>query len=124
MKKLFLFLTFALVSTGAKAAWMDSDLVNRSSFTQANPTTLNVNGVLPGDVLRGVILPAQTHVTVAVYDSSRTATNRIGNLATSTSTAESSTYIPFNVRLSSGLSFTITNNTSGVSFIWLKTKPE
>ena len=119
-----LFVLSLLFHGNLMAAWNDADLINQASFTLANPSLANIKGTRPGDVLRGVILSTETKLLVNIYDSSGTSTNQIASLGVSTVGIINSEYIPFNVRVSSGLTISISGNTKGVTFIYLKVRPE
>lgn len=120
MKKLLALLLMVL-PISAYSAWNESETVNSSTFTQGSISLGLVRGLRPGDVLRGVILSTEPNQTVVIYDSSATATNQIARLAVST--GNTSQYIPFNVRLSSGITLTATNNSTGFTIIYLKAVP-
>lgn len=131
MKK-FLFLTltlmrcvltgvFCLLSSVCYGAWNDQNLLNRASFTPTSDTLAYVPLTYGGTVLKGVILSSEAATSVKIYDSSGVVSNQIAFLGSAT--PGGSNYIPFNVRLSSGLTYTTAGNTLGVTFIYLRVRP-
>jgi hypothetical protein len=112
------------------AAWGDEFMLGRSSFTSTNDTLVAVStgGVNPnpilltGGVFDGVVIASNSSNGIATfYDSIGSATKEIGFVSMN-GTSSGSNYISFEVRLSSGLTYTTTGN-SGISIIYKITKP-
>ena len=122
MKKVILSLLVFFSAGALKAAWFDDGLINQASYTATGETLALIRNTLPGTLLVGVVIATSSGVNLLIYDSSRTATNQIGKIILGGNT-DGSDYIPFNIRVSSGITYTIANNNPGITFIYKITRP-
>lgn len=113
MKKILLFLGLTALSSTSFAYW---DTVGnfKSSYTITNEQNALIPRTVPGSIFVGVILPTTTtNATLKIYDSSGTANNQIANI----DMARSGAY-RYDVVLSSGLTYSISNNANGVTILY------
>lgn len=125
MKKILLALSFvALFSLKASAATNEIVELNLSSFTLSNDTLQRVPLTRPGSILVGIVVSSGmiNGAGITLYDSSKTATNQIG-FVSGYSVSQNPVYIPYNVVLSSALTYTTTLNSGGFSIIYKLTHP-
>lgn len=120
MKKFLLFLLMASLTKACLAYW-DTVEMYQSSYTAANNTTTVLANTPPGTVFAGVVISTSVGGTLKVYDSSGAASGQIANLLLS-GNGEGSFCIPFNVVVSSGITYTTTGNSGGITFIFKRTK--
>lgn len=112
MKKLLL-LTI-LVSLGlTSAALAYEQRTMYSSFTTTNDTLQRIPNART--IERVVASSVTTGGLLKIYDSSATATNQIAAV-----TLNSANFYPFEVQLSSGLTYSTTGNANGVTIIYTK----
>ena len=116
MKKV-LFLCLIFISSVSYSAYIDD--VDKTSFTITNDGPVLISSATAGSVLRSVIISSGApNFQIKIYDSKGTAVNQISNLSGS-GTADNSKQIIFDVRISSGITYTIVgNNAGGVTFIY------
>lgn len=124
MKKIFWAALIFGLPIYAQALGWDSNIPNRSSFTATNETTATISSTtMPGGVFVGVaISSSMSNGLVTFYDSRGSATNTIGKLSL-TSSGQQSWYVPFEVRVSSGLTYTTTGNTVGITIVYKPGRP-
>lgn len=99
--------------------------VNKSTNPQAGSLLTYLPNSKPGDMLGSVIIgiPSASTGTLILYDSSATANNIIGTVDISTGNTGSAGYPPrefiYNVRLSSGLTFSLTGiGSPNITILW------
>lgn len=126
MKKLLPILLLILCVPKAFGAWGDDTLVNRSSWTATSDVLGTIaSTTIRGGVFMGVIIGSPSaSESITIWDSIgvKTSTLAVLNFAG----AGNGPYnIPFEIRISSGLTYSITGNTiSGVTFIYKITRPQ
>jgi hypothetical protein len=121
MKKLFIFLG-AILLAGNSFAWWETIRMNKSSFTATNETAIWITSTTPSDIFVGVVVSSGGQGTATFYDSKNSATSTIGKIQLGAT--QGAFFIPFDVVLSSGLTYTTAKNTgNGISIIWKKTNP-
>ena len=118
MRKYLFGLLMLICGVGYSAFAQNPELISVSSFTATDETIKYIDDTRPGDVLRGVILSTEI-ASIELFDSSGTQTGTIAVIGAEA--ALHSTYIPFNVRLSSGLTYTTKGNVDGITIIFLRT---
>ena len=134
MKKLFLSLIAVMVFCSiSKAASYDTDLLNQASFTKTNEGPICISsGFTRGGYLVGVVIGSQSALgTLTLADAYVSTTGNTVSYATfsilslSGGNAANSlpTYVPYGIRLSSGLMYTTSNNTN-VTIIWKSYRPQ
>lgn len=131
MKKLVLFLSLFLFGSVSYAFWETLSMYS-SSFTMTNegPIAISSND-LQGGVLVGVAVGSCSAGGILKLWNARNpglnvAISTIGiiNLTGTGNTSDNDPfYIPFNVRVSSGISYQTTGNANGVTIIYKITKP-
>lgn len=113
-----------MVST-SRAAYMEAYSLGQASFTLSSDTTVRISS--HAGVLMGVIIDSQSvggSLTIADAWVSTTgnavtySTIAILGLSSGSPLNGLPIYIPFNVNLSSGLTYTTASNTGGVTIIW------
>lgn len=119
MKKLIFLFSILFSCAVLKAAVSDEILVGKSSYTITNDGPVLIVGTKPGNVLDSVIIASTSATgTLKIYDSSNVATNQVANI----SLANTGNY-QFTLKVSSGITYTTTNNTSGLTIIWKQVVP-
>lgn len=113
---------------GLSHAYVEQYQLNSASFTITNETTARISTTnMHGGILVGVIIDSPSALGVLTiadaYVSFTTpgivfSTIAILSLGSGNSPSTLPTYIPFNVKLSSGLTYTTSNNTGGVTIIY------
>lgn len=112
--KILLSLTLLFSPITLKAAFIESFNTFDSSYTVTNETTKLIFNTPPGTVLAQInVSSVSTGGLLQVYDSSDTATNKIANVTLATVGS-----YRYEVRLSSGLTYTTTGNGAGVTIIY------
>ena len=126
MKKILFAAGLLFMGSVSHAAWTDSSLLNKSSFTNTNESLAMISSrTLPGGILRGVVVSSSmANGVLTIYDSLGAASGTIAVLSLYNGNTSGAFYIPFDVRISSGLTYTTAGNTVGVSIIYLITKPQ
>lgn len=134
MRKILLsiLLSFILISS-AQAGFIEMYQLGQSSFTNTNETTARISSfTLKGGMFLGVVIdsasPLGTLTLADAYVSTSVAgivysTFAILSLSGGNAPNNMPTYIPFNIRLSSGLAYTTTNNAGGVTIIYKSLNP-
>lgn len=131
VKKFSVFLV-SFLFVGLSYGYWETLRMNSSSFTTTNegPIAISSNN-LQGGIFVGVVVGSDTvGGTLKIWD----ARNPGGNVAISTITIINLTgtgngtnntpyYLPFDVRLSSGLTYQTSGNSNGVTIIYKITKP-
>lgn len=115
IKKIFLaFLILGSVSCWSWAAYDDSFTLNRASFTKTNEGPIAIS-TYPGMFLVGVLVSSASAATglITLYDSNGVVSNTLGAINLGTVF-----YAPFEVKCSSGITYTTTGNSAGVTIIW------
>lgn len=120
---------FVLIFIGFKsqsyAAWGDESLINRSSYVVTNETLASISSTtIPGGVFVGVVVSSSlVSGMVTFYDTNGVKTSTIGVVSLQ-GTGNGAFYIPFEVRISSGLTYTSTGNAApGFTIIYKITRP-
>lgn len=123
MKK-YWFFSLMFLSAVSFGAWGDESLINKSSYTTTNDTLVSISStVMAGGVFDGVVIGSNSATgVVKFYDSNGVQVSTIG-VVSMAGTANGAFYIPFEVRLSSGLTYTVTGN-PGISIIYKITRPQ
>lgn len=112
MRNLFIALVLSLLAGTAFAAGMD---VNRSSFTATVDTLQRLPGSEKGSTLAWVVVSSPSaNGTLTIYDSQNSATNQITPPISLTQVQAPE----FHVRVSSGITYSTTGNSTGVTIIW------
>jgi len=114
MKKLLLIgLSLALSSTAY--CYTETREINASSFTATNDTTQQITGTSPNTDFRGVIIgtPSISGVLTIFDGQGANAASKIGVVSLSAVNE-----LHFNVRCSSGITYTTTGNTGGVTLLY------
>ncbi len=140
MKRLILFLCFIFIGSYCGAAYLEGYQLNQASFTQTNegpvPISSGTNMRNGYGLLIGVQVSspmANGTITFADAFSSGTTGTALGTLSTvavvslaggGNAPVGTSFYIPFEIKLSSGLSYTTSNNSKGVTIIYKSLKPQ
>lgn len=123
MKRFFLFLLLVgLARVTANAAAIESYNLLTASYTETTDTIRNIPQTPPGTIFMGVVVGSTGTLqsgTLKVYNSSGTATNQITSI-----TLNSLGVYPFEVLLSSGLSYATTTSNSAVTILYKKTRPQ
>lgn len=124
MKKLLL-LGLSLALSSSAFAFTETREINQSSFTATNDTTAWIQissnafpyfmaNTSPNTDLRAIIVSSPSAGgTITLYDSQGSAVNKIGVVSLGTIQEAH-----FNVRLSSGLTYSTSANTSGVTILF------
>lgn len=119
MKKYVLFFSVLFLPILVKAAWIESFNMAQSSYTITSEGPVYISSSFPGTVFLGVnVASTSTAGTLKIYDSVGAATNQIANI----SLASVGCY-RYEILISSGLVYTTTNNASGVTILYKKTRP-
>lgn len=117
MKKIALVL-FALVFSSLTYAYWDTVGVYDSSYTITNEGPVVITNTPPGTIFVGVVIGSATsNGTLKVYNSSGVASNQIANI-----NLGSIMGYAYNIRVSSSITYTTTNNTGGVTIIFKRVR--
>ncbi len=130
MKKIVLFLGMFLLTSVSHAYW-ETLRENSSSFTMTNEGPIAIaTGSLQGGILVGVVVSSANAGggTLKLWNAMNpggVAISTIGiiNIGQITTTSPAPFFIPFDVRVSSGITYQTTGNTNGVTIIYKITKP-
>lgn len=113
MKKALLAVAVLFCASVSQAYMGDS--VSQSSFTVTNDSAKQLTGTTKWSVLdRVVVSSTSTGGAIALYD------NTAGNTSSKIGVVDLGTIQSptFNVRVSSGITYTTTGNTNGVTILW------
>lgn len=121
LASLLLIVSLKAVSFGA---YSDEGLLNQSSFTMSNETLVAISSTaMAGNILVGVVIGSSTPGgTISLFDSVGVKVSTIGILSMAGS-SNGAMYVPFEVRLSSGLTYSTVSNTNGVTIIYKNVRP-
>lgn len=129
MKRFLVFSLAALMASFSSAAFIETYQLNSTSYTLTNDTAAHIStSTMHGGELVGVLIDSpsangsltlsdayvSTAVAGIVYSTFAVIPLSLGGNASNSSPL----YIPFNVYLSSGLTYTTTNNSGGVTIIY------
>lgn len=119
MKKL-LFISLLFLVSQSHAAWVESFNMADSCYTATNQGPIVIPNTPPGTVLLGVVVASTSSTlgTLKIYDSSGVASGQLANI----DLGRNGDYT-FEVRLSSGLTYTTANNTGGITLIFKRLRP-
>lgn len=114
MKRVFLMAVLLGLSHNVFAIQSISENINTASTTYTNDSFKRIPGSLPGSELFAVVVPSATSGGVlGLYDSSGAASGFISSVTLQ------AIYNPiFQVRVSSGITYTTTGNANGVVIIY------
>ena len=133
MKKI-IFLSLFFLSTGAKAAFIETYQLGQTSFTTTNETTARISSfTLKGGMFLGVVIGSPSLNGSVTFADAYVSTS-VGGIVYSTFSILSLSgsgnvpvggpyFIPYNIRLSSGLAYTTVNNTGGITIIYKSLNP-
>jgi len=129
MKKIFVFAAAVLgfYCSGVSAAYVETLQMNNSSFTASNDSYVSIaSRTIPGGIFVGVVIssPSPGGV-VRFFDSLGLVQSTIGVVSLgggglAAGYDSSANYIPFNVKISSGLTYSVTGNVSGITILYRK----
>ncbi len=133
MKKI-LFCLSLLLAVPLKAGYIENYQFGQTSFTTTNETTARISSfTLKGGIFLGVVVGSPSLAGSVTFADAYVATSVAGIVystfavvslvGTGNTPVGGPYYIPFNVRLSSGLAYTTTNNTGGITIIYKSFNP-
>lgn len=117
MRYIALVLSFILLGIPAYAA--DYDATNSTNPVSASTLSV-ISQAGPGDILVAILVNkrAPTADNLTVYDSSGAASGSLGVIDTSTGSVITSNEYWYNLRISSGITFTKSASLSDMTIIW------
>ena len=124
-KKIIVFLALLMGVSFVRAGSLDEIFQsNRGSFTMTNETARLIPNTPPGTIFVGVVVGSAMPQGsgILIYDSSGQASNQVG-FVTGYSVGSAQFQANYNIRLSSGLTYTTIGNSSGFTILYKKTTP-
>ena len=129
MKKIFLFLTLALSLKMAQAAGLDTYTINSSSYIAEAATLQSISSqTIRGGIFVGVVISSPMPLgSISFFDSNGVMSSTIGIVSTGNIAPDNRSgaqTVLFNVRISSGLTYTSTGiDRPGLTVIYKVTGP-
>lgn len=116
IRRVSFLVVFFLLAGVSRAAYVESFVAGSASYTQTSDSLVVIPRSFPGTVLIGVLIGTPTAAgSIKVYDSSGSATNQLGNIDLG-----ARFYAPFDVKITSGITYTTTGNSGGITILYKK----